>query len=123
MIHASLRMKFSPPRLPEASEILCAMVERSRVSPGCLGCDIYQNLLDPGALLFESWWENQGDLDRHLRSDLYRRVILVMEMAIEYPMIRFSEIIKTTGMETIKSSRFGLYQSKRQDSHEPKNRN
>lgn len=108
MIHESLRMKFASDKLAEVRDILCSMVERTRVSPGCLGCDIYQDLLDPGVLLFEGWWMNQSDLDRHLRSDLYRRVILVMEMGIEYPLIRFSEILKTTGMETVKNSRVGL---------------
>ena len=108
MIHASLRMKFAPDRLAEAREILCAMVERTRVSLGCLGCYIYEDLLDPGTLLFEGWWKTQPDLDRHLRSELYRRVIVVMEMAIEYPVVRFSEITKITGMETLKNSRFGL---------------
>lgn len=108
MIHASIKMKFAPDHLDEASEILCAIVERTRVTPGCLGCDVYRDLLDPGTLLFEGWWKTHGDLDRHLRSDAYRRVILVMEMAIEYPSIRFSEITKTTGIETIKNSRFGL---------------
>ncbi len=107
MIHASLRMKFEPDKLAEVSEILCAMVERTRVSPGCLGCEIYQDLLDTNVLLFEQWWKNQVDLERHLRSNSYRRVILVTEMAIEYPSVRFNEIIKTTGMETIKNSRFG----------------
>jgi len=107
MIHASIRMKFASDKLAEASEILCAIVERTRVGPGCLGCDIYQDLLDPGALLFEQWWKTQADLDRHLRSDLYRRVILVMEMAFKYPVVRFSEINKTAGMETVKNSRWG----------------
>lgn len=108
MIHASLRMKFASNQLAEAREILCAIVERTRVSPGCLGCDIYQDVLDQGVLLFEEWWKTKADLDRHLRSEPYRRVILVMEMAIEYPVIRFSEILKTTGMETIKNSRWGV---------------
>ena len=108
MIHASIRMKFASENLTEAREILCTMVERTRVSPGCLGCDIYEDLLDSGTLMFEGWWETQDDLDRHLRSALYRHVIVVMEMGIEYPVIKFSEIVKTTGMETLENSRFGF---------------
>jgi quinol monooxygenase YgiN len=108
-------MKFASNKLAEAREILCGMIEQTRVSPGCLVCDIYQDLLDPGVLLFEEWWKTRADLDRHLRSNLYRRVILVMEMAIEYPVVRFSEIIKTTGMETVKNSRLGLSESLRSE--------
>jgi quinol monooxygenase YgiN len=108
MIHASIRMKFASDKLAEASEILCAIVERTRVGPGCLGCDIYQDLLDPGVLLLEEWWNTQAELDRRLRSVLYQPVILVMEMALEFPTIRFSEISTMTGIETIKKSRCGL---------------
>jgi len=108
MIHSSLRMKFTPEKLPEAREILCSIVERIRVSQGCLGCDVYQQLLEPGVLLFEEWWNNPADLGRHLRSDLYRRVILVIEMAMEYPSVKFSEIANTTGLEMVEKVRMGL---------------
>ena len=111
MIHSSLRMKFTPEKLPEVREILCSMVERIRVSQGCLGCDVYQHMLEPGVILFEEWWDNHADLGRHLRSDLYRRVILVIEMAMEYPSVKFSEIKQTTGLEMVEKSRRGLLPS------------
>jgi quinol monooxygenase YgiN len=84
------------------------MVERIRVSPGCLGCDAYQHLLESGVLLFEEWWSDHADLGRHLRSDLYLRIILVIEMATEYPVVKFSEILHTTGLETVEKVRRGL---------------
>ncbi|MBP1726291.1 MAG: hypothetical protein H6Q51_1589, partial [Deltaproteobacteria bacterium] len=34
MIHASLRMKFAPDKFAAARDILLALVERTRVSPG-----------------------------------------------------------------------------------------
>jgi quinol monooxygenase YgiN len=108
MIHARLRMKFAPSKYAEARDILRAMVERTRVSRGCLGCDIYQDLREPRVLLFEEWWETEADLDRHLRSDTYRHVILVMEMALEYPVLRFNEVSHSTGLETVERARSGL---------------
>lgn len=107
-IHASLRMRFAPNKLAEARKALCAMVERTRFSPGCVSCNIYQGLLDRNVLLFEEYWETQEDLERHLRSEQYRQMILVIEMAVEYPEIRFSEIARSTGMETIEKSRRDL---------------
>jgi quinol monooxygenase YgiN len=105
MIHASVRMKFVPGRFAEARDILLALVEPTQVTPGCLGCDIYQDLRERYVLLFEQWWETQADLDRYLRSDAYRRVIVAMEMAKEHPLIRFSEISHSTGLETIERAR------------------
>jgi len=101
-------MKFAPERLAEAREILSSMIERTRVCPGCLGCNIFEDLLDPRIILLEECWKTKDDLDRHLRSDLYRRIILVMEMAAEFPAVKFSEITKTTGIETLRNSRYGL---------------
>ncbi len=108
MLHASIRMRFAHDQLAEVREILSAMVERTRVKPGCVGCDLYQDLLDPDVLLFEEWWEDEDKLHRHLRSEPYRYIILVMEMATEFPVVRFSEIKNTSGIETVKNSRWGL---------------
>lgn len=108
MIHASLRMKFAPDRFAAARDILLALVERTRASPGCLGCEMYQDLRDRHVLLLEEWWETQAELDRHLRSDAYGRVILVMEMATEHPLIKFCEVSHSTGLETVERARSGL---------------
>lgn len=108
MIHASLRMKFAPDKFAAARDILLALVERTRVDPGCLGCEMYQDLRERHVLLLDQWWETEADLDRHLRSDAYGRVILVMEMATEQPLIRFSEISHSTGLETVERARSGL---------------
>ncbi|MGA8242580.1 MAG: hypothetical protein WB818_18530, partial [Desulfobacterales bacterium] len=58
-----------------------------------------------GALMLAQIWENQSDLERHLRSDRFRTVLLVVEMATEYPEVRFDVIESTSGMETIQRVR------------------
>ena len=108
MIHASVRMKLVPGKFAEARDILLALVEPTQVVPGCLGCDIYKCLRERYVLLFEQWWETQADLDRYLRSDPYRNVILVMEMATERPLIRFNDISHSAGLETIERVRGAL---------------
>ena len=108
MIHASVRLRFVSGKFAEARDILLALVEPTQFTPGCLGCDIYQDLRERHVLLFEQWWETQADLDRYLRSDPYRRVILAMEMAMEHPLIRFSQISSSAGLETIEKARSTL---------------
>jgi len=98
-------MKFAPDKFAAARDILLALVERTRVTFGCLGCEMYQDLRDRHVLLLEEWWETQADLYRHLRSDAYGRVILVMEMATEQPLIKFCEITQSTGLETVERAR------------------
>lgn len=105
MIHAGIRMKFAAKEFAEACEILGPLVEQTRVSLGCLECTIYQDMQEDRVILLEQWWEGETALNLHLQSDLYQQVILVMEMAQELPVVRFSDISQTRGMEKIAGSR------------------
>jgi quinol monooxygenase YgiN len=105
VIQAILRLKLLPDKLSGAKEIFRAMVEPIRVVPGCLGCQLYQDLLDPDVIMFEERWENQEVLDRHLRTDYYRKVLLVVEAASAPPEIRFDIVSGSNGMEIIERAR------------------
>ena len=105
MVRASLRMKFAPDKYAQARDILTSLVERTKVCPGCQGCNVCQDVLDPHVLIFEEWWETDTDLEQHLGSESYWPVILVMEMAAEQPKIRFDSISGSTGMETLEKAR------------------
>ncbi len=91
----------------DASRILRAMAERTWALPGCLACRVYQDVQQNNALLFDQIWKSEDDLNRHIRSDEYRNVLLVMEMAMEKPEIRFETISSLTGLETIEKLRIG----------------
>ena len=105
MIHASFRMKFGQTKLTEARDVLIGLLDRTKASPGCLGCNIYQEVLDLNALLFEEWWETETDLYKRLCSDSFWHLLLVMDMAAKPPEISFEFISETTGIETIEKAR------------------
>jgi len=44
-------------------------------------------------------------MDLHIRSDEYRNLLMVLEMALEQPEIRFDIISSSTGIETIEKAR------------------
>ena len=48
---------------------------------------------------------SESDLYRHLRSSKFYTVLLVVEMAVEPPEIRFDVIAHSTGLETIEKTR------------------
>ena len=73
--------------------------------PGCLGCHIYGDLQEENVLILEEIWRAEEDLELQLRSDEYRNLLLVMEMALEQPEIRFDTISSSTGIETIEKAR------------------
>ena len=104
-IHATIRMLFPVNRETEALEILSSMIEQIKVEPGCIDCRLYRGIQSPHTVLFEQSWDREEDLLQHLRSDRYAKILLVLEMAMEPPEIRFNCIHRSHGMEFITSAR------------------
>ncbi len=110
MTHATLRMVIPRERRGEVLQILNPIVERIRLEPGCLACNIYQDVREARVIMLEEVWRCEAEMERHLRSDQYRNILLVMEMALEPPEVRFEEISRSTGVETIERMRLGTEQ-------------
>jgi quinol monooxygenase YgiN len=89
----------------EARSILYAMIMRIRLKEGCLSSCLYQNAMGGKTLLFEEIWADENHFQKHLRSDEFRNVLLVVEMASKPPEIRFDRIVHSTGIDAIKDAR------------------
>ncbi len=105
MILATVRMIIPRAKGNEALKILRTVAEHCKVHSGCLGCHIYADAQEDNVLMFEEMWRSDEDLAQHLRSDEYRKVLLVMEMALKQPEIRFDTIASSVGIETIEKAR------------------
>ena len=105
MLLATVRMIIAPHRRSEVLEILGSAAERTRIKSGCLSSRIYRDEQQEGVFMIEEVWKNQEDLDSHLRSDDYRDVLLVAEMALEPPEIQFKTISHSAGVEIIERAR------------------
>jgi quinol monooxygenase YgiN len=105
MVLATVRLKILPQKRDEVLKILKSTSVQCKVWPNCLSSHIYADLQEDNVIMFEERWRSQEDLERHLRSDEYYRVLLVMEMALEQPEIRFETISRSTGIETVEKAR------------------
>jgi quinol monooxygenase YgiN len=105
MIHATIRMKMPVQKVKEALEILRSVAERTRVQPGCISCRVYHDAQEEDVIMVDELWRSKEEHESHLRSDEYRNVLLVVEMAHEKPEISFSEFSGSTGVETIEKAR------------------
>jgi hypothetical protein len=47
--------------------------------------------------MLEQRWESVEDLEPHLQSEEYRKVLLVLEMSLESLKIRFEEVSRLSG--------------------------
>ena len=109
MVLATIRMNIPRKKRDEAVKILKSVAQQCRVHPGCLGCNLYDDVQEAQVLLYEEMWKNEEDLERHLRSERYRDVLLVMEMALQHPEVRFNTVSASTGFETIEKARSFAY--------------
>ena len=105
MILASIRMKIPREKRHGALKILESIAGQNKGYSGCLGSHIYEDALENNIIVFEEIWRSEEDLERHLRSEEYRNVLLVMEMALKNPEVRFSKVSTSTGIETIEKAR------------------
>jgi quinol monooxygenase YgiN len=105
MIHASIRMMVSPQKRSEVLRILRSTAEGGRVLSGCLNCRIYEDVQEDNVIMFEELWKSEEELEQHLRSDEYRKLLLIMEMALQQPEVRFDRVSSSSGIETIEKAR------------------
>ena len=105
MIIATFRMSIPAQKCTEALKILRLEYELCRDNPGCQCCHIYGDLEDNKAHMIEEVWCTEEDLDAHLRSDEFRNLLVVMEMADKKPEIRFDTVSSSAGIETVEKAR------------------
>ena len=105
MIQAVMRITFSPESRPKALELISSIIERIRVSPGCISYGVYQDLMGKNSLTILEEWRSKADLDRFICSDEYRSILALMELANQSPKILFYELQKIGEMEVIENLR------------------
>jgi len=105
MIHAIVKIMVPPEKRNEALGILRSVTQQSRFHPGCLSSTVYNDVELDNVIMIEELWSNEEALEGHLRSDEYYKVLIVAEMSVTPPEIRFDKILSSTGIETIEKAR------------------
>jgi quinol monooxygenase YgiN len=76
-----------------------------RVEAGCVDCHLFQDSTNPNAFRLEAYWRTEEDLTQHVRSEVYKKLLFLMEMGAEPPTIEFHEISQTRGLDFIQMVR------------------
>jgi quinol monooxygenase YgiN len=105
MIRSVIRMLIPAGKSGEVLKIVGSVVELCRDDPGCLSCHIYEDLREENVFMLEEAWKFKEDLDTHLRTDEYRNLLMVLDLALEEPEIRFDTISSSAGIEIIEKAR------------------
>ena len=105
MIQASLRIVASAERRDEIVRTFRSLVGPTEVKAGCLGCRVYQDVSDKNTLTYVEEWQTQEDLERHLRSDQYRKLLTLIDLSTATPEINFHTVSETSGIEYLATVR------------------
>ena len=108
MFHATIRMLIPPKRRGEVLDILSSVAERSRFEEGCINSRVYQDVDSEPVFMLDQLWASGQGLEGYLRSEEFRKVLVVVEMSLEPPEIRFEEVSRSTGVESIEKARNAL---------------
>lgn len=89
-------------------ELLCVL--RSILGPiqamsDCHDCLLCHEDGDDGEVIFLEHWESWEAFMRHIRSELYGRMLEAMELSRHEPEVSFFEVSAVQGMELLKAVR------------------
>lgn len=101
------RLSISAPRgkRSEFGEALASFTGPVQVQRGCLSCSIFQSWLVQDVLQMETRWNSQEDLARHLQSDIYKKLLLLMELSATPPSLEFLRVIELRGLDLVEAVR------------------
>jgi quinol monooxygenase YgiN len=105
MIHATVTITADPVQRQQVLDVLRSLVSPTRVQRGCLDCRLYEDVTMEGAFALVEDWATPEDFERHLRSETYRLLLLIIEMSVVPPDVRFHQVSGTMGMEAIHAAR------------------
>ena len=105
MIHATVTIVSPPGQRRSFAQALRCVVGPTRVEPGCLFCHLFEDVETPGSFTLVEDWVSPADFERRLRSDTYRQLLLLMELAPEAPVVQFHTVSSTGGMDVIRAAR------------------
>jgi len=100
-----IRIPTRPGQIKDVIAVLRSVVGPSLAQPSCRQCDVVIDAIEDRYVLFHERWSSFQDFERHVRSDLYDRVLSALEMASEAPEVRFECVGRTWGLDLIRDVR------------------
>ena len=105
LITATIKITASDEPNNEIVRVLRSLIEPTRVEKGCKSCGLYKDLHDPNIIIWIEDWKTQDDLERHVRSPQYKKILAAFDMSDAQPDMRFDTVVETKGMQLIAEAR------------------
>jgi len=89
----------------ELQAALSYLLGPTRVEPGCVSCHLFQDVTNPNGFQFECLWETEAHFVRHVRSEIYRQLLILMELSAQVPSVQFHAVSDTKGLDFVRVNR------------------
>jgi quinol monooxygenase YgiN len=99
MIQATFRLVAPVGKRQEFLDVLLCLKGPTEALAECRACWTCQDVEDDHALTYFVQWDTQEDLEAHLRSERFRRLLPYIEMSVEPPAVCFGSIEHIRGIE------------------------
>jgi quinol monooxygenase YgiN len=107
MVIAVLEMILPAGSEAETLSALRGVWDATCAQPGCVGGGVFQEVGEPRAALYVEMWEQPVQLEAHVRSRDYHRLLALMETAPEPPALRFNVVSEVRGLPWVEHLRLG----------------
>jgi quinol monooxygenase YgiN len=107
MMNAMLTIKVLPGKRKAAIDILRSMEGPLRGKKELLLHKIYEADEEGDEILYVEQWLTKEALYRHIQSDLYMRILEVIELSTVSPQLSFQEVSETRGIDLVIALREG----------------
>lgn len=105
MILLTIRMTVHSRDRDAVLNVIRPMLGPTSVEAGCDGCTVSADVDDRNVLTFSEKWDNQANLERHVRSNGFRNLLSALDLASEPPEILVHTVTETRGLEAIRALR------------------
>jgi quinol monooxygenase YgiN len=102
MIIVTLSMTVRPERRHEFKNSILGMLAPTRNEPGCISYCLYEDIENKNSFTLVEEWKTRDDLETHVRTDNYRKLLTLMNLLSVPPKLRFSSVSRTTEMELMR---------------------
>jgi quinol monooxygenase YgiN len=89
----------------EFTKALASFVRPIQGQPGCLGCRLLQVWPGQNGLHILARWESQEYLAHYLRSQDYKRLLLLIELSATPPVVEFFDVLEIRGLDLVEQVR------------------
>jgi len=105
MIIELVGISVSSEKKQELWKALVWLMSAIQVQRGCLRCQLCEKWPAKDELQMETRWDSKEDLIAHLQSDIYKKMLLLMELSTTAPVLEFLAVVELRGLDLVEAAR------------------